>query len=479
MRRILLALALLSGLAAPLNAQAPAPARPPQPASQVQDAAYYFLLGRYLEGKGQIDAAIAAHKKAIELEPSSAELRAELAGLYARQDRAVESLDMAEEALKLDPENREANRILGSVYAALAEQHQALRPGDNPADYARRGIAALEKARGDDADIAVELTLGRLYVQTGAFAKAVPLLERVSREQPGYAEVSFLLASAQEGAGRIDAAIATLRGTLEDNPQFFRGYVRLGELFERQQRWSEAAEAFGRAQTLNPRATALTGNRAAALINAGQPGKAQALLQPALARPEPDPALLYLMAEAQRALHDLTAAEATAQKLLTAHPNDVRGLHVMSLILQDKGDIPGAERALRGLIAQDPLDANALNSLGYMLAERGERLEEAVELLLRAVKIEPDNPSYLDSLGWAYFRQGRLELADPPLTNAATKLKDSSVVQEHLGDLRFRQQRYADAAAAWERALAGDGQSIDRAKIEKKIRDARARMELR
>ena len=49
-------------------------------------------------------------------------------------------------------------------------------------------------------------------------------------------------------------------------------------------------------------------------------------------------------------------------------------------------------------------------------------------------------------------------------------------MQDHLGDLRFKQQRFADAAAAWERALAGDGESIDRSKIEKKMRDARARV---
>ena len=49
-------------------------------------------------------------------------------------------------------------------------------------------------------------------------------------------------------------------------------------------------------------------------------------------------------------------------------------------------------------------------------------------------------------------------------------------MQDHLGELRFRQQRYADAVAAWERALAGDGESIDRAAIEKKLRDARGRI---
>jgi tetratricopeptide (TPR) repeat protein len=148
----------------------------------------------------------------------------------------------------------------------------------------------------------------------------------------------------------------------------------------------------------------------------------------------------------------------------------------MSLILQEQGEHQEAERVLRRIIARDPLDANALNSLGYMFAERGERLGEAVELLQRALKIEPDNPAYLDSLGWAYFQQDRLDLADPPLTKAAGSLTSNSVVQDHLGDLRFKQQRYAEAVEAWERALAGDGQSIDRARIEQKLRDARARV---
>jgi Flp pilus assembly protein TadD len=186
--------------------------------------------------------------------------------------------------------------------------------------------------------------------------------------------------------------------------------------------------------------------------------------------------MLYLLAESQRAAKDLAAAEATARKILAANPKDKRGLHAMSSIQQERGDVKGAEATLRDLVSQDPQDANALNSLGYLLAERGDRLDEAVQLLQRAVKIDPENPSFLDSLGWAYFQQGRLTDADQPLTRAAAQLQSSSVVQEHLGDLRFKQQRFADAAKAWERALSGDGQSVDRAKIEQKIRDARARL---
>jgi tetratricopeptide (TPR) repeat protein len=184
---------------------------------------------------------------------------------------------------------------------------------------------------------------------------------------------------------------------------------------------------------------------------------------------------LYLLAEAQRSLKDLPAAEATALQLLAAAPDDVRGLYVLAQVLDDKKDTAGAERALRDILTRDPLDAAALNYLGYMFAERGMRLDEAVDLVQRALKVDPGNPSFLDSLGWAYFRQGRLDRADPPLSEAATKLPDNSVIQDHLGDLRFKQRRYADAAAAWEQSLAGDGDSIDRARIEQKLREARSR----
>ena len=385
----------------------------------------------------------------------------------------------ADAALARDASNQEAHRILGTVYAAYAERRLPLRQGEDPATYPARAIAELEKARGEGQDIGLDLVLGRLYVQAKAFEKAVPLLARVVESQPALLDAAILLSTAQQGAGRSADAVATLQGVLAENPGSFRAQMRLAEIYEQDEQWNEAAEALAKAQTLNPRAPMIARRQAVALLSAGRAPEARALLQATIASGRADakdPILLYLLAESQRSAKDLEAAEATAQKLIAANPDDVRGLHVLSLILQDKGDVKGAERALRDLITRDPMDANALNSLGYMLAERGDRLDEAVTLLQRALKIDPGNPSYLDSLGWAYFQQGRIDLADSPLTEAAEKLKSSSVVQDHLGDLRFKQRRFADAAAAYERALGGDGQSIDRPKIESKIREARGRM---
>ena len=120
------------------------------------------------------------------------------------------------------------------------------------------------------------------------------------------------------------------------------------------------------------------------------------------------------------------------------------------------------------------MNAEALNYLGYLLAVRGEQLDEAIQLVQRALKEEPDNGAYLDSLGWAYFRRGNLDEAEKYLVAAVKQIPDNSEIQEHLEDLFARRGRYADAVAAWTRALNGDGQDIDKGAIEKKISNAKA-----
>ena len=470
------ALGLFLAIVAAPAVTAAQPAAPPSSG----DAAYYFLLGRSYESAGEVEKAIAAQKQAISLAPGSAELRAELAGLYARQDRAVDAVGMAEEALKFDDANAEANRILGSIYAAYSDQNRPLKPGESPQLYVARAIASFERAKKSGAnDLNIDLTLGRLYLRAGSYDKAIPLLRRVAGEQPGYTELAILLASAQEGAGQTADAIETLRNALAENPRALRGYILLAELSEKQGQWDQAAEAYASAQKLSNRGADLTTRRAAALINAGKATTARDLLQAAASKPDAEPLQLYLYAAAQRQTGDLEGAEATARRLRTAAPEDPRGMYVLAQILEARGNLQGAEQSLRDLLKKSPDDATALNYLGYMLAERNERLDEAVDLVQRALKVDPGNPSFLDSLGWAYYRQGKFDLADPPLTEAAAKMPNNSVIQDHLGELRFSQRRFADAAAAWERSLSGDGESIDRTRIQKKIQDARSRMEAR
>ncbi len=575
----LLALALTAAVAIQTPGAAAA-----QPETQ-GDAKYYFLLGRYLEGAGKVDQAVEALKQAIALAPTSAEPRAELAGLYARQEKSREALETAEEALKISPKNQEANRILGTVLAALAEQRQAARPGDDVSTYPARAMAALEIARGDgNGDLNIDLMLARLYLDADRYADAVPMMRRIVLEQPQYSEGWLLLAEAQEGAGSGDAAIDTLTQLLDDQPQFLRGRVQLAETLDRQHKSAEAADQWAAVQALNPRNAEVAARHASSLVNAGRAADARAILNDAIKQSPGDLRLTFMLAEAQRDAGDLEGAETTARALHAAHPDDARLTYLLSQMLEARGryqeivdflkpeiaklrtanakgaqvamllgsqglalqqlkkydeaiaafkeaaglapDDPvrqvlliqgysaagrhkdaietaekarakfpddtsvvyqlgaafdragkrdDAEKIFREIIAADPLDAGALNYLGYMLTEHGPsaHLDEAVALIQRALKVDPDNPSFLDSLGWAYLQQGRLDLADAPLTTAAGKLPTNSVIQEHLGDLRQKQNRHTDAIAAWQKALDGDGDAIDKSKIQKKIDAAR------
>src|SRR5688572_22691901 len=201
-----------------------APAAGSQPAITPIDpeAAYQFLLARQLERQDKLPEAIAALQRALELAPRSAEVRAELAGLYARNDKPVDALNTAEEALKHDPDNREANRILGTIFAALSEQKRPLRPGDDPSQYAARALAALQKARGDGGDLNLLLMLGRLQLRAGQHEAAIGSLRRVVEEQPQFTEGAILMSAAQEGAGQLAAAAETLEAAIAINPSAFR-----------------------------------------------------------------------------------------------------------------------------------------------------------------------------------------------------------------------------------------------------------------
>src|SRR6185295_7422245 len=186
-RMKLVVLAAVFSLSIPLAAEQARGSRP-QPATttspeKIAEAYNQFLLGHRLDDKDDEAGAIAAYKRAMELDPNAADIPAELAGVYLRQNKAQEAMGAAEQALKIAPANREANRVMGTVYAAFAEaarentrgRGNAARADDNMAKAIQHLEVAVDKS-GGEADPNVRATLARLYVHAGAFDKAIPLL---------------------------------------------------------------------------------------------------------------------------------------------------------------------------------------------------------------------------------------------------------------------------------------------------------------
>jgi predicted Zn-dependent protease len=113
----------------------------------------------------------------------------------------------------------------------------------------------------------------------------------------------------------------------------------------------------------------------------------------------------------------------------------------LAVILDKRGKFPDAEKELLGLIASSPKHAQALNYLGYSWADKGVKLPDAEALIRRALAVEPGNRFYLDSLGWALYKQGRSKEALDPLQQASKGLgkdedADEAVVFDHLSTVQ-------------------------------------------
>ena len=618
-------------------------------------ALFEFLMARRFEAEGDNAGALAALERARKLDPNSAEISAEIAGLYSRQNRMTDAIVAAESALKLDKDNEEAHHVLALVYAAWADGAAPAPSGQSVAmarTAAIEHLTAIQSTPLMATNPNLQMTLGRLQLRAGKADVAVPILEKVAQQVPWAAEPLVLLYEAQSTLGRVDDAGQTLLAAAQINPRY---WATLGQFYERQDKWADAAAAYEAAIAGSQKPSRDVQIRyAAALINTeGGAGKARTVLADLLKATPADTRVLYLLSMAERSDGDMKAAETTARRMLAIDPTSVTGLRALVSVLFDRhdykqvadvvtpllkdparakgrelegaavlvqlgiaqqqlaawdeaiaaydaaksltprdpeidaylvqahltarrydraeaiarealardprqarmvrlraqallkagkaadanklledavakesgnreyvigladlyadqkrtadavrmleqarqsfgdeqsivmrianvyeaaGQLDAAEKELRKLMAEDPLNADAMNSLGYMFADRGVRLTEAVELAERAVKIEPDNPAYLDTLGWALFKQGRIDEAAKPLGRAAATLTGNSVIQDHHGDVLARQGQTAAAIAAWERALAGDGEQIDRAAVEKKLTAARTRI---
>jgi tetratricopeptide (TPR) repeat protein len=216
-------LALLLQLAALLAPQA---AQPPT-TDAIAEVYTLVLQARGLEQGGEIDRAIATYRRALAVVPANADIHAELAGIYARDGRAFESMKEAEAALAIDAGNAEAHRLLGLVQAVLAERTP--RPaGDR--SLMPEAIGHLEKALAARRDPNVELTLGRLYVRSEQHAKAVTVLRRFVLDHPDYVDGLMLLADAFDGNEQPAEAIATLGDAIREAPGEPRPRARLVEL---------------------------------------------------------------------------------------------------------------------------------------------------------------------------------------------------------------------------------------------------------
>ena len=129
-----------------------------------------------------------------------------------------------------------------------------------------------------------------------------------------------------------------------------------------------------------------------------------------------------------------------------------------------------AESDFRNALTINPDQANVLNYLGYSLIDRGEKLDEAMTMIEKAVSLQPESGYIVDSLAWGLFKLGKYETAIPHMEKAAELMPVDPIVMDHLGDLYWAVGRQLEAKFQWRRALSFDPELKDATRIREKLR---------
>ena len=440
--------------------------------------------------------------------PGNPRLYQQLAEFYGRRNQWQEASEAYVQALQASPRNNFDLKVgyasslmnIGGVRNAMKARDQLreallTRVTDQRAIYL---LAEAERLAGDlDAS---ETTARHLIELNRNSTRGYVALAETLEERQRYQAVVDLLAPVVEGfrssassaaslgallphlgfalqeLGKTGDAVKVFEENVKLSPADAGALRQLGEAQLAAKDYAAAAQTAHAARATRPDDLRLARLEAQALRQAGKVDQGLALLQEIVQRRADDPAAYIILAQGYSDANRGPQAVQLLRDAQARFPGESSIAFELGAEFDRQKKFADAEAAFRQLIAREPENAAALNYLGYLLADRGERLDESVSLVQRALNVEPENGSYLDSLGWAYYKAGQLDLAEAPLRRAANLMATNSVVQDHFGDLLFKLGRYDEAVSAWTRALAGQGNSIDRADIDKKIKAAREKL---
>jgi tetratricopeptide (TPR) repeat protein len=344
---------------------------------------------------------------------SAAALQSSLGDIYVRADRFTEAVAAYETAMKYrwldtaetlsDDEREFAMQVFEKLIRVLK--------ATNKPNEAKAVIERARKLLGKD-DLFADRQLISLYRETGKRAEALAAVRAVRARFPEDYGFIRLEATLLTESGKVDEAVAIVKKLIQTKPA-------------------------GSPITSSP-----------------SPDGATSISVPVPAHDEFSNYLFIsnLYSEAGRGKE---AAAAANQAYLVAKGTERKQIAKLTLATaqQMSGDFKGAEATLREILNESPGNPIALNNLGYFLLERDERIDEALGLIQQAIKVDPTNPSYLDSLGWAYFKKGNLDEAEKQLKEALRMDSSSGTIQEHLGDVYAKQGKADLAKSAWGKAL--------------------------
>jgi tetratricopeptide (TPR) repeat protein len=291
-----------------------------------------------------------------------------------------------------------------------------------------------------------ELRMGYARVLLGLqrYPDAARQLEYATKEKPDLVEAWLVLATLQLQDNRLSAAESALQRFMEltsaaTDPEvrqkgLTQAYLLSAQLAEKKGDFAAAEAWLNRIDNVDEAFSAQS-RRASLLARQGKVAQARELLRN-LPGTSADDKRMKLLAEVQL-LRDLRLYEEAYQvqsELVALAPDDAELVYDQAMLAEKAGHPETMEKLLRQVISQKPQYHHAYNALGYSLADRGVRLDEAKQLILKAMEFAPSDPFITDSLGWVEFRMGNKAEAKRHL-ETAYKARPDVEIAAHLGEV--------------------------------------------
>ncbi len=427
----------------------------------------------------------------VPAEDRSARMNFALGGIYDQLKEPKKAADAYQAAVDQDPDNADAKRALAGALQASGQMDAAAKiygqlVGADPQDaqalireadiqrqqgHYEQALATLKKAEtlvSDNLELSYNEALD--YDALGRLDDSIRTLKAVlaSSASPNgtYQDadrsnrVLFLdrLAIVDREAGKYDDAVAAYKqmAALGGDDQA-RGEEGEIDAYRDAHQWTAALNAAKAAAAAQPANHDLQLAYARQLGDNGQLEQGIKLAEAQLKGTPDDREVFVTMADMQsRAKHWKQASEALdkAEALATKPEDKLFIYYFRGSIAEREKLFDQADEEFRKGLAIDPNYAAIENDYGYMLAQRGVKLDQATAMLQKAVHYDPQNGAYLDSLAWAYFKQGQYAMAEDTERKAVLRLPSDPSVLAHMGEIYAHNGKLSLAVTQWERSVA-------------------------
>jgi tetratricopeptide (TPR) repeat protein len=448
-------------------------------------ATLFDLLGDAYTQNHDYARAEAAYRKAVDLDPSELNHLRGLGQTLLTEEKYQDALAVYQKLIDLMPDDSDNYLNMAKIYRELnqldkAEEYLVKARQYNPGSLDvlfQEAMIYEGQGRYDDAIRVISDAI------TGVKAESTALPSNRHKLAVLYQELGVLYREVQN----YPAAIYTFQelghlGEEEDH----RARLLVMETYRQAKDMPKALQAGKDAMAKYPDDAAIKASVALLLGENQQTDDAVKLLESTLKGTSADREAYLNLSQVYEQGKRYSEAEKAARKAesMSTEPQDntVAWL-LLGAVYEKQKQYDLAEDEFKKALQADPKNAQVLNYYGYMLADRGIRLDEAHDLIQRAVDQEPFNGAYLDSLGWVYYKQNKLEEAEAMLRKAVEHEPRDPTIRLHLGDVLAKQGRMDLAAVEWEKSLnewhrsfPADLESDKVVEVEKKLSQAKHRV---